>query len=168
LGIVGEFVETDGHGLAEVHGAMLFAGGDAEQPMAVAEVFVGEAALFRTKQEGDTACRKALADETRALFKALDRVLQFARADRCGSDDERAVSNSFGDSLELLGMGKKRQCADRGVRFAKGQFVGVHDAEVEESEVAHGAGGRADVEGIARVDEDDAQVVELGWRGQGA
>jgi hypothetical protein len=33
---------------------------------------------------------------------------------------------------------------------------------MEEAKVAHGAGGGADVERIARVDEDDAQVVELG------
>jgi aldose 1-epimerase len=38
---------------------------------------------------------------------------------------------------------------------------------VEEAEVAHGAGGGANVERIARVDEDDAQVIELGWGGQG-
>jgi hypothetical protein len=46
MGIASEFVEAHGHGLAEVHGTMLFARGDAKQPVAVAEVFVGEAALF--------------------------------------------------------------------------------------------------------------------------
>jgi hypothetical protein len=33
---------------------------------------------------------------------------------------------------------------------------------MEETEVAHGACGGANVERIARVDEDDAQVIELG------
>jgi hypothetical protein len=33
---------------------------------------------------------------------------------------------------------------------------------MEEAEVAHSAGGGANVERIARVDEDDAQVIELG------
>ena len=33
---------------------------------------------------------------------------------------------------------------------------------MEETEVAHSAGGRADVERVARIDEDDAQAVELG------
>lgn len=37
---------------------------------------------------------------------------------------------------------------------------------MEETEVAHGAGGRADVERVARIDEDDAQAVELGSGGQ--
>jgi hypothetical protein len=38
---------------------------------------------------------------------------------------------------------------------------------LEEAEVAHGAGGGADVEWVARIDEDDAQVIELGMDGQG-
>ena len=39
---------------------------------------------------------------------------------------------------------------------------------MEETEVAHGAGGRADVERVARIDEDDAQAVELGEGRQGS
>jgi hypothetical protein len=31
------------------------------------------------------------------------------------------------------------------------------------SEVAHGSSGRADVERIARVHQDDAQMIEFGW-----
>jgi hypothetical protein len=37
---------------------------------------------------------------------------------------------------------------------------------MEEAEIAHGAGGGTDVERIARIDEDDAQVIELGLGGQ--
>ena len=46
LAIAREFIEAHGYGLADVHGAMFFAGGDAQQPIAVAEVFVGETALL--------------------------------------------------------------------------------------------------------------------------
>ena len=46
VGIASEFVEAHGDGLAEVHGAMVFAGGDAQEPVAIAEIFVGEAAFF--------------------------------------------------------------------------------------------------------------------------
>src|SRR5882757_5571612 len=38
---------------------------------------------------------------------------------------------------------------------------------MEEAKVAHGPGGGADVKRITRVREDDAQVIELGWGGQG-
>jgi len=44
--IAGEFVEADGYGLAEVHGAMLFARGDTQQPVAVAEVFIRKTTLL--------------------------------------------------------------------------------------------------------------------------
>jgi hypothetical protein len=46
LGIACEFVEANRDGLAEVHGAMLFAGGNAQKPMAVAEVFIRKATLL--------------------------------------------------------------------------------------------------------------------------
>ena len=39
-GIPREFVQADGYGLAEVHGPMLFARGDTQEPVAVAEVFI--------------------------------------------------------------------------------------------------------------------------------
>jgi len=39
---------------------------------------------------------------------------------------------------------------------------------MEEAEVAHGARSGADVERIARLDKDDAQVFELGERRQGS
>ena len=46
LGSACEFVEANRDGLAKVHGAMLFAGGDAQQPIAVAEVFIRKTALL--------------------------------------------------------------------------------------------------------------------------
>src|SRR2546425_10155781 len=88
FGIARESVEADDYRLAEVHGAVLFAGGDAQEPVAVAEVFVGEPALLRTEEQGDAGRGKAFADDGRALFEAPDRVLQFAAARGRGSDDE--------------------------------------------------------------------------------
>ena len=98
---------------------MLFARGDAQEPMAVAEVFVGEAALLRTKEEPDGAGRKAFADERSGLLKAPDRVPQLTKADGRGSDDERAVRNGFGQGVELFGAGEQRGGADRGARLAE-------------------------------------------------
>jgi hypothetical protein len=166
-GAAGEFVEADGDGLAKVHGAMVFAGGDAEEPVAVAEVFVGEAALFGAEEEGDAAGGEALADQRSSLLEALDGVLQFAVADGGGADDEGAVRDGFGEGGEFFGGGEDGGSADGGAGFTKSQFVWIDHAEVEETEVAHGAGGGADVERIARVDEDDAQAVEFGTGGQG-
>ena len=96
------------------------------------------------------------------MLEALNEVLRFAAANGGGADDESAVRNGFGNSLELFGASEKRRGAHGRACFTKSQFVGIDDAKVEEAEVAHGAGGGANVERIARVDEDDAQVIELG------
>ena len=95
------------------------------------------------------------------MLEAPDRMLQLTEADGGGSDDKRAVRDGFGERLELFGTGEQRRGADSGTRLAKSQFIRVHHAKMEESEVAHGAGGGADVEGIARTNKDDAQAVEF-------
>ena len=46
LGIACEFVEAHGYSLAEVHGAMFLARGDAQEPVAVAEVFIRKTPLL--------------------------------------------------------------------------------------------------------------------------
>jgi hypothetical protein len=162
LGIAHEFVETDGYRLAKVHRPMLFARGYAHEPMAVAEVFVREAALLRTKKKGDAALSKMLVEWMGGLIESTDRVVQLALADGGGSDHERAILYGFGDGLELLGFGEQRRGADRGTRLAKRQFIGIHHAKMEEAEVAHGAGGGADVEWITRGHKHDTQAVRFG------
>jgi len=101
--IAGKFVEADSDGLAEVHGAILFASGDAQEPVAMAEVFVREAALFRAEQKSGTACGKALADKAGGLFETFDGMLQFAVAYRSGANDEATVRDSFSDGLKFFG-----------------------------------------------------------------
>ena len=141
---------------------MIFASGNAKKPVAMAEVFIGEAALFGAEQKSDAAVGEALANQRRALFEAFDEMQRVAAANGGGADDESAVRDSFGESLEFFGAGEKRRGAHSGACFPKSQFVGIYDAKVEETEIAHGTGGGANVEGVARVDEDDAQVIELG------
>ncbi len=51
--------------------------------------------------------------------------------------------------------------------LAKGQLVGVYYAKMEETEVAHGTGGGADIERIAWADEDDAQAIGFDVERQG-
>ena len=57
--VADQFVEADCYGLAEIHRAMLRAGGDAQQPVAVAEIFVGQAGFFRAEEERDAICFSA-------------------------------------------------------------------------------------------------------------
>jgi hypothetical protein len=147
---------------------MLFAGGNAQEPVAVTEVFIRKTAFFRTKEKGDAAAGEMFAQESRGLLEAANRVLRLAAADRGGPDNERAIRHSFRDGLKFFGAGEQWGGADGGARFAKCQFIRIHDAKMEEAEVAHGASGGANVERIARLDENDAQVVELGKGRQGS
>ena len=129
---------------------MLFPSGNAQKPVAVAEIFIRKAALFRTKKKSDSVASQMFTEKTRGLIETADGVVQLTEADRGGSNDKSAILDGFGDGLELFGMGEQRLGADGGARLAKSHLVGVHHAKMEEAEVTHGAGGSADVEGIAR------------------
>ena len=50
-----QFVQADRHRLAQVHRDVLFARGNAHQPVAVAEVLVGQPDLLRAEQQRDAA-----------------------------------------------------------------------------------------------------------------
>jgi len=167
LGIAREFVEADGHSLAEIHRAMFLARGDAQQPMAVAEIFIRKAALLGTEKQGGAAAGEMRAQDTGRLLGAADRMLQLTLANGSGSDDQGAIRDGFGDGLELFGTGKQRLGANRGARLAKGQLKGVHHAKMEKAEVAHSAGGGPYVERIARGDKNDTQAVGFGMGRQG-
>src|SRR5262245_10699057 len=101
-GVADKFVKADSDRLAEVHGALLLAGGDAQEPVAVAQVFVREAALFRAKDKRHAVGLQPFADDWRAEFKAFDGVLRFAAAESGGANDERAVRDGFDDGREFF------------------------------------------------------------------
>ena len=153
FGVADQFVEADGDGLAEVHGAMLGAGGDAQEPVAVAEIFVGQAGFFGAEEERDAICfcacgafaREALQNDARAGFEGAELMMQFAAAGGGGADYERAIGDSFGYGAELLRAGEDWRGSYCGTRFAIGGVVGIYQAEMRAAEIAHGAGGGADV-----------------------
>ena len=146
---------------------MLFARGDAQEPMAMAEVFIAEATLFRTEKKGNKATSKMLAQRTRGSVEPADRVLQLPKSHGSCSHHKGAIPDGFSDGLEFFGFGEQRRGADRRTGLAKRQFVGVHDAKMEKTEIAHGARGGADVERVARGDKDDPQPVGFGIGSQG-
>jgi hypothetical protein len=96
------------------------------------------------------------------LIQAADGMLQLTMSDGGGSDDQCAVLNGFGDGFEFFGTGEQRLGTDGGTRFTKCQFIGIHNAKVEEAKVAHSAGSGADVEGISWCDKNDAQGIGFG------
>ena len=158
-----QLIETNGNRLAQIHGDVVLAGGNVHQPVAVAEVRVRQPALFRAEKQRDPAgcgCQP-LANQARAGFKALQRMLQRALADRGGAHDQRAIRDGFGHRCVLFRPREHLGRADGRTRVAKRRRVRVHDAQAGKAEIAHGARGRADVERVARGDKNDAQAIGL-------
>jgi DNA-binding response OmpR family regulator len=101
------------------------------------------------------------ANQRRPNLQALERMLQVAMTDSSGSDYQRAVGNRLSHSFVLLRRRQHGGGAHRGASALKRNIVRIHDSQTLETEVAHGPSGGADVERIARVHQDDAQMIEF-------
>ena len=159
LGIARQLVEAERDGLAEVHGEILADGGDAHQPVAVAEIVVGEAEFFAAEEERDGRGGQRAQHQPRAVFQAADGVLQLAVAYAGGAHHQAAIGDGFGEAGEFLGLLQQRGGAHGGAGFAEGHIVWIDHAQAREAEVGHGAGGGADVERVARRNQYHAQIV---------
>ena len=123
------------------------------------EVVIGEADLFGSEEDGDFGTgAEAGPDDWGGGFKGRDRLQQIALGTG-GADDEGAVGDGLGQVLELLRCREDRLSVDGGLRLLKGDGVRMHDAQAGKAEVGHGASGRADVERVAAVDQDDVQAI---------
>ena len=140
---------------------MLLTGWNVGKPVTVAHVPIGETEFFRSEKESTRACRKMRADDRGGRFEALERMLEVAGSDGGSAYDEQTVRDGFSDGFELFGAGEEIGGTDGRACALECHVVGIHYPQVAKSEVAHGAGGCADVERIAGVYEDDAQLIEL-------
>jgi len=189
--LAGEFVEADGDGLAEVHGEMargfLPCGGagrehgDGGEERGVAELVVGEAGFFRAEEQGYAGLGvfggiKGGEEDWGGLLEGEDGTGKVAVADGCGGGDEGAIRDGFGEGGEAAGLLHDGGGGDGGFGselggFELGGFEGggvvVDDAEVVEAEVLHGAGGGADVAGVAGADQDDGEAGACGGEEHG-
>ena len=161
LGFARELVHADRHRLTEIHGAVVFARGDAHQPVAIAERFIREANFFGAEYERDGTGSELLEDDPRAFLQSPDGMVQFPVADGSGAHDQRTIGHGFGNGLEFFRACEHGGGAHGGARFAERDLVGIYDAQAKETEIAHGAGGGADIERVARAYQDDAQGVEF-------
>ena len=157
-GIAHQLIQADCNRLAQVHRNVFFARGDAQQPMAMAQVFVGQTALLRTEHQSDVARWQTAADELRTFFEPVERVLQFAVIARGGSHHQRAVGHGFSHAAVLFRTLENHRGTDGGTRLAKRRFVRIHHPQLEKPKVAHGPGSRTNVEQIARGHEHNAQT----------
>ena len=167
-GAGGEFVEADGSGLAEVHGGLARVGGDFDEVMAEGEVFSGEAVFFGAEDDGDSSVVVEFAgDDGSELIEADDGLFRFAVGECAGAENEGGVADGFGEGGGFTRVGEEFGSADGGAGFAPVGLVRRDDGEVRETEVSHGTGDCADVERVARGDEDDGDAIALVLREQG-
>lgn len=95
-------------------------------------------------------------------------MLQNALASRGCADDKRTIGNGLGQRFEFLCLLENLGRADGGARFAEGNRIGIHQTQPMGAEIAHGTGGGADIQRIARADKYDDEVFEFGRYGQAA
>jgi hypothetical protein len=92
----GEFVEANGDCLAEIHGGLAGISGDFDEAVAEGEVFTGEAALFRSEDESDSAFASEFGmDHWGQGGKRNDGLLGFAVSDGSGAEDEGAIGDGL-------------------------------------------------------------------------
>jgi hypothetical protein len=119
------------------------------------ESIVRKADALGAEEQRDVAFRQSLTDESRSIGQSAHVVMEFASSHGGGANDQGTVGNGFGDRREFFGAGQNRRSSHRGTCLAIAGFVRIHDAHVQKSEVTHGARGSANVQGIARIYEND-------------
>jgi len=107
------------------------------------------------------------ANQGRTRLQAMEGMLQVPVPDRSGTNDKRAVSNCVGDRIVFFSVGQHVRGADGGASALKCYIVWIDHPKIVKSKVAHRSSGRSDVEGISRIHQDYAQVIDFSWRSQG-
>jgi len=92
------------------------------------------------------------------VFQAADGVLQFPIPHGRSADHQAAIRHSFGQGGVFCSRPEQRSRADRRTGFAEGHFVGIHHAQLGETKVGHGAGGRTEIDRVAGGHHDHPQV----------
>ena len=147
----------------KIHRDVFFARRNAHEPMAMAEVFRRQAKFFRAEQRAPRG-RKQDVCGSRAL--RYSSRLSGCCSSRCRTAVVPTTSvQSAIASARLLyssAFASNSDGANGGACFAKSDVVGIHHAQVEKAEVAHGAGGRADVERVSRGNQHHTKLVGSG------
>jgi hypothetical protein len=75
------------------------------------------------------------------------------------ADHERAIGNRLCQVWILFGMGQYFRSIHSRAGLPKCNFIGVHYPQSPESEIAHGASGRSNIEGISDAHKNDSNGV---------
>jgi hypothetical protein len=123
--------------------------------VAKGEVVAGEAVLLRAEDEGDAGAVGAFTLQERSeIRKRNDRLLRLAGFKRAGAEYEGCRGDGFSECATHCCVLEEVLGADGGLGFAPVGLIWGDDREAVEAEVGHGACDGANVERVARADED--------------
>lgn len=95
----------------------------------------------------------------RFCFQAGERFQWMPLSTARGAGNERAVADRLCDAVEFFRLRQYQACVYGGTRFAESEIVGPHQAQTQKTEIAHGAGGRSNIERITAPHQDDAKTI---------
>src|SRR5215469_2531353 len=135
--------------------------------MAMAEVIVGQADLLRSEKQRHTGiCEFSLNNLAGLRVELLQRLMERAIAYGSRAYNQRAISDSFGDRGTFFSVFENLRRTHGRARLAERQFIGIDDPQVVRAEIRHGAGGRTDIQRIARANQNHNEVGKIGnWQG---
>ncbi len=127
--------------------------------MAVAQIVIREPEFFAAEDQRDRRGRDYPQHQPRAVLQPADGVLQLAMPHAGGAHDQAAIGHRVGQTGEFLRFLEQGRRAHGGARLAERDVVWIHHGQARKPEIGHGAGGRADVERVARRYHYDTQIV---------
>ena len=151
LRIADQVIEADRHCLPQVHGDILFAGRNPISQWQWLRSSLDRPNFSDPNKQRHRACRSTVCESRLAPLPIGEKD-----AAACGGAPRWSPPPACSRPLASATLPNScasvhhRGCAHGGNRLAKRHFVGIDDAQMRESEIAHGAGGGADVERIAR------------------
>jgi hypothetical protein len=133
-----------------------------DEPVAMAEIVIRQAAFFRTEQQSHAASRaQPLADELRTFGQYFEWLAQFPITGSGGAHNQGAIRHGFCHAAILLRLRQQWRRAHSGTGFAERRFIRIHHSQAGKAQVAHGPRRRANVERIAGRNQHDADAVEF-------
>ena len=91
------------------------------------------------------------ADEWRGRIEPVQGMLKIAMADCRRSYHEFAIANRFAEGREFFRAGQHFAGLYRRTGALECHFVRIYQAQMADSEVAHGACNRADIQRVAHI-----------------
>jgi methylthioribulose-1-phosphate dehydratase len=156
----GKLVKTHRYGLPQIHRRLARVSGNLDQDVTIRKIVAGEAMLLRPEDKGRAAAAlQRLTGKRGKRRQRNDRLRRPAMFQGPRSGDKNAFGNRLCQCRKFSCVLKQARRSDRRFRLAPMRRIGRDHGKAREAEVGHGPRRRADVERVARADQDDVESV---------